>query len=288
MTLQAAHIETAVCLPGPRGPLVGIRCDPANPGEQPRPCVIIVAGQPQTRVGAHRMFVQLARRLAQGGLSSLRFDCSGWGDSPGTAEPFEASAADIVAVAKAMRAAHPGQPLVLLGLCDGATAAALSLPLVLAASCPVQALVLMNPWIDSQQMQARARVKHYYLKRLVSRQFWSHLLKGKVRLGDALGGAARALLQSTQAAGPPESVSARLAGVLVRSEVPLLLVLSGDDLTARSFSNWLQSQAGLRSRVGPERQLDLADADHTFSRPADWQRACQWMTERLGGLRPDG
>jgi len=48
---------------------------------------------------------------------------------------------------------------------------------------------------------------------------------------------------------------------------PILLLLSGDDLTAKEFLEYAQSDArwrGLLQRAGLERH-DLPDADHTFS-----------------------
>ena len=48
---------------------------------------------------------------------------------------------------------------------------------------------------------------------------------------------------------------------------PVLLILSGDDLTAKEFLDYAQADFGWRGlldRAGLERH-DLPDADHTFS-----------------------
>jgi len=43
--------------------------------------MVIIVGGPQYRVGNHRKFIELARFLSNNGVSSLRFDYRGMGDS---------------------------------------------------------------------------------------------------------------------------------------------------------------------------------------------------------------
>ena len=43
--------------------------------------VLILVGGPQYRVGSHRQFLLLARRLATDGIAAMRFDFRGMGDS---------------------------------------------------------------------------------------------------------------------------------------------------------------------------------------------------------------
>src|SRR5258705_4562348 len=137
--------------------------------------VVIVVGGPQYRVGSHRQFLLLARRLSAAGFPCLRFDYRGMGDSPGHFQGFEHVGAYIRAAIDALIAHAPGVRRVLLwGLCDAASAA-----LLYASSDPrVIGLVIANPWVRSPATEARARVRHYYLRRLFSADFWKKVLSG--------------------------------------------------------------------------------------------------------------
>ena len=59
--------------------------------------VVIVVGGAQSRVGSHRMFVTLARGLADLGCAVLRFDRRGMGDSGGDDPGFDDCNEDIIA-----------------------------------------------------------------------------------------------------------------------------------------------------------------------------------------------
>lgn len=179
---HAAWDERAVVIPGSQGPMIGVL---AQPSGSCRAAVLIVAGQPQTRVGAHRMFTELARGLAERGVASLRFDVGGWGDSPGEPLAFEESASDIAAAAAFLRdSISPAPPLWLWGLCDGASAAVLALPALRDAGVAPHGLCLVNPWVRSEASLAAAMVKTYYAKRLMQREFWMRLLTGRIPIAN--------------------------------------------------------------------------------------------------------
>lgn len=63
--------------------------------EQARRGVLIIVGGPQYRVGSHRQFLLLARRLAADGIPVFRFDYRGMGDAGGAARTFEEVSADL-------------------------------------------------------------------------------------------------------------------------------------------------------------------------------------------------
>lgn len=65
---------------GAAGNLAGILCEPARPAAN-APAVLLWNVGIHHRVGAYRIWVDLARALAEAGYTSLRFDLSGLGDS---------------------------------------------------------------------------------------------------------------------------------------------------------------------------------------------------------------
>ncbi|WP_310733707.1 hydrolase 1, exosortase A system-associated [Rubrivivax benzoatilyticus] len=235
--------------------------------------VVIVVGGPQYRAGSHRQFVHLARALAAGGHPVLRFDVRGMGDSSGALRSFEQITPDIGAAVDTLAARAGVGRVVLWGLCDGASAALLYLHE--RRDPRVAGVCLLNPWVRSEASLARTHVKHYYTRRLREREFWLKLLSGRVA-GRALAELWRNLRRARGEAPP---AAARTAGPFQQRMAEgwrgfgggVLLVLSGDDYTAKEFLETCDAspawQALLR-RPGTRRQ-DLATADHTLSARAD-------------------
>lgn len=283
-------IETAVVFDCEGEALLGVVSAPARPTET---AVLIVVGGPQYRVGSHRQFVQMARMLANEGVTAMRFDVRGMGDSEGAQRGYEFIDRDIGAAIDALQQAQPNiRRVVLWGLCGGASAALLYLRAT--GDLRVQGLVLVNPWVRSELTLARARVKHYYVQRLLKREFWLKLIQGGVALG-ALGeflGSARTSLSSGRAAAgvagdAATSLADRMVDTWARFAGPTLVVLSGNDYTAKEFleatladSRW----APLMARSATTR-LDLAEADHTFSEPLAQQAmeesTLRWLKSAL-------
>ena len=243
--------------------------------------VVIIVGGPQYRAGSHRQFVHLARHLAAAGHPVLRFDVRGMGDSSGEQRGFEHIGTDIGAAIQQLQQRQPQvQRVVLWGLCDGASAALLYLHEH--ADPRVQGLCLLNPWVRSEASLARTHVKHYYRQRLLQRDFWLKLARGGVAL-DAL----RSLFHNIRAArgtaggAVPQAFQTRMAGGWRTFSGPVLLVMSGDDHTAKEFGEYValdRAWAGLVCRQSVQR-VDIADADHTFSGAAG--RATMERTVRL-------
>src|SRR5947209_20359827 len=87
--------------------------------------LLMVTGGTQIRIGSHRMYERLAKRLAEQGFPCLRFDRRGVGDSEGEDPDWRGSGPDIAAAAAAFRRKCPQlQRLIGFGLCDGASALA--------------------------------------------------------------------------------------------------------------------------------------------------------------------
>ncbi|MBV8036906.1 hydrolase 1, exosortase A system-associated [Roseateles sp.] len=249
-------------------PLIGILAEPETEAAAAVGVLIIVGG-PQYRVGSHRQFTLLARHLAANGFAALRFDYRSMGDSPGEARDFLGVDADIAAAITALLAARPAlKRVVLWGLCDAASAALLYLESTRDAR--VAGVALLNPWVRSAATLAQTHVKHYYWRRLREKEFWLKLLKGGVgaKALMTLAGNLR-LAQGAGKAPGQSSFQDRMATGLRGLGCPALLILSGDDYTAREFSMYAQGSPAWKGLLdGPSLQLEAyAEADHTFSDP---------------------
>ena len=81
--------ETAVLLEHDFGTRVGILCEPAGDTEREDLCLVLLNAGPQRRIGPNRMWVELARRWAARGVTSLRVDLAGIGDAGGDGTRFD-------------------------------------------------------------------------------------------------------------------------------------------------------------------------------------------------------
>ncbi len=280
-TPAPAWSEQALVFEGSQGPIVGVL---ARPVTDFRTAILIIADQPQTRVGAHRMFTELARDLASDGVASLRFDVGGWGDSPGAPLSFERADADIVAVATGLRELLPRKTqLWLLGLCDGASAAVLALPALRTAGFVPQALCLVNPWVRSDAGIARAVARPSYLRRLMQRAFWTHQLPGGATT-EAIPSKERR--SSALTSDPKQSIDlpAQLLTQLSTFRGEIYTVLSGKDRIAGETDALMSRDKRWRKRLDRRnRLLRVPDADHTFSNPNHWQSVARWVAARAKG-----
>lgn len=269
--------------------LLGIVASPEEPGKTG---ALIVVGGPQYRAGSHRQFLLLSRTLAAAGYPAMRFDYRGMGDSTGELRNFEAVDADIAAAVDAFVAAYPGlERIVLWGLCDAASAALLYCD---AARDPrIGGLVLLNPWVRSEATLARAHIKHYYAQRLLQPEFWRKLLGGQLGLGRAVGGLLNSLRQSrqvgSQAAGQAQlSFQERMLRGLSAFPGAVLLILSGDDYTAKEFIETTKASSAWQAVLSGGKVVtrEVAGADHTFS-SAEWRRVVEettltWLQQSMG------
>jgi len=249
--------------------------------------VLIVVGGPQYRVGSHRQFTLLARQLAEHGVPTLRFDYRGMGDSEGEVRTFEDVGADIRCAIDRFFASVPGlQHVVLWGLCDGASAALFYAH----QDARVSGLILLNPWVRTEQGVARVHLRHYYVRRLFQASLWQKVVRGEFNI---LGAAAELgkFVADAMGRGPSpgavEKLPAGAAPLPDRMEVALrrfqgraLLILSGNDLTAQEFKDVIARSRRWRRLLAGDRvtRYDLPEANHTFAR-REWRSQVERWTE---------
>jgi exosortase A-associated hydrolase 1 len=234
-------------------------------------------------VGSHRQFVLLGRHLAQHGIAVLRFDYRGMGDSCGEPRDFRSIHDDLLAAVECLLSqVRPIQDVVLWGLCDGATAAAL----YAVQDTRISGLILLNPWAPTAQGTARTTLRHYYAKRLTEAAFWRKLVGRQLQWGAVTRSLAHSVATAVQT-GATETGAAlpeRLHRALNAFQGRILIILSGEDYTAREFaalqsqySHWRELMAQPRVR-----QAALPQANHTFA-CARWRdevavMCTEWVT----------
>ena len=223
----------------------------------------------------------------------MRFDYRGMGDGGGAMRSFEQVDADLRAAVDAFQTACPrATGVVLWGLCDGASAICFY-----AATDPrVTGVVLVNPGSVRKSGEARTYLRHYYVRRLFSRAFWRKLAAGGVDLRRTVGSllsAARLAFggnrpestnraQSAGDAGLP--LPERMAQGLQSFRGRILVILSGNDYTAKEFLR-VRRESPAWARVLDSAEIaQLAKADHTFSTEA-WKT---WIAETTLRWLPRG
>jgi exosortase A-associated hydrolase 1/exosortase A-associated hydrolase 2 len=296
LELEPEHApELPIVFECDRVKLVGIVHRPAGGKDTGKGVVIVVAGGPQYRAGAHRQFVNLARKLAARGVAVLRFDLRGMGDSGGSYLGFQQSAPDIRAAVDALSREHAGlREFVLFGECESASGI-----LFYAWRDPrVQGAVLVNPWVRTEEGQAQVIIKHYYWDRLRSADFWRSVREGRYEVRQSLQSfvevvrkyvRGRRQLARSAARGAERDLDGlplpeKTAEGLRRFGGRVLLLMSGRDYIAREFDEVTALSPAWRGLLGQGRivRRDLVDADHTFSR-AEWKSTasdwvCDWVT----------
>ena len=258
--------------------------------------LLIVVGGPQYRVGSHRQFTLLAKHLAAQGIPVMRFDYRGMGDSDGDARTFEDVNDDIRHALDEFFSEVPDMKGVAIwGLCDAASAS-----LFYAHSDPrIHGLVLLNPWVRTTEGMAKAYLKHYYLTRLFERDLWEKIVRGNFNYRSAarsLWDIVRKALRGRWNVTTPEqaheerekghidSLPNRMLDGFERFKGNILLIMSGDDLTAKEFLDVVSGSNKWKNVLGSTRvqRCDLPEANHTFSR-REWRdqvanRTKDWIT----------
>jgi exosortase A-associated hydrolase 1 len=258
--------ETAATFECAGETLVGIADVPQRPRSRG---VLIIVGGPQYRVGSHRQFVLFARRLASEGFPAFRFDYRGMGDATGEYITFKQIADDIrTAIATFQKLCPQVREVVLWGLCGAASASMIYAP----GDDRVAGIVALNPWVRDSASFATTQIRHYYGPRVLQRDFWTKLVRGEVGVIGALRAFLRtlwtaAVRSASSGASKGVSYQARMAQGLASFSGPTLLILSGNDLTAKEFLTYVSGDgdwAGVLNRPSITRR-DFPGADHTFS-----------------------
>jgi pimeloyl-ACP methyl ester carboxylesterase len=241
------------------------------------------------RVGPNRLYVTLARRLAEMGYPVLRFDLSGIGDSPPRSDhlPFDQSSVEeAIAAMDLVAGACESSRFVLAGICSGADVALLAA----ARDRRVVGVAAINARRFGAGDAAFAAIRRRALAGHYRRIAASHSFGGRSLAKLAAGRMEwRAVLRAL------ESQLPRLGGRAVRGSHGLDLLLERGTAIfclhseADEGLDYLYALAGrglpaLRERPGFRFEI-MEGADHTFtmrwSQRVLLERLAEWM-EGLG------
>lgn len=258
--------------------LVGLLAEPAGGGEGP--AVILLNAGLLHRIGPRRIHVKLARQLALRGLSVLRMDLSGIGDSEPRRDGLavvEAMKEDVREAMDSLAERRGAREFLLFGICSGAKVAfhaALGDPRVAGA-------VLVDPGDFGEGAQSspasgdsayvRHYVRHYWRSVLSKRWTWKRVagwLTGRANYRYALKvlrTQASGLLRGGRETG--ETRDRLLADVdrLAARGAKLLLLYGGKGASLVFFDMMLKERLALRPQDGRVDARVLPGATHDFA-----------------------
>lgn len=155
--------------------MVGISTDPERGLDADLPTLIVLNSGLIHRVGPYRLSVKVARRVAQEGFLSVRFDLTGVGDSGArrdTSSIGERAVADTRAVMDHIERTRGVKRFVLMGLCSGADNSFQT------ARCDDR--VVGTILLDGYAYRTRGYYARYYGRRLADPQVWARFAKRAV------------------------------------------------------------------------------------------------------------
>ena len=240
-------------------------------------------------VGPHCLHVRLARLLASRGVSALRFDLSGIGDSPVRQDKLPARQVVINEPREVMDdlVRRGYDSFILFGICSGAKNA------VQAASGDprVRGLVLVNPGVDNPDVILQATSQLYMRRSLWNARAWLNLFTGRVNykaLVYTLIGSVRQKLSGNRPSNEklPDLIRQGLEPVMSQGTRLLVLLSDRHAQLFKLFGNELQDL--LHSR---DLQLEVfPEADHLFTLLEKQEflveHVCLWV-EKLQHAIPD-
>lgn len=270
---------------GPGARLVGVLSAPtgtAHAAERDVGVVFVNAGIIH-HVGPNRIHVRLARELAASGLTSLRFDLPGLGDSRSLENGEAIEIANVRAVRDALDAFESRTGLrriVIFGLCSGSRDAVRT---AVEDERVVGVVLIDPPEVLSTRRHRALRV----LRAVLDPRKWPRILRGGLR--ERARWVESGLDQTARRSGAPNPsemhrLASELLGTLVKRKVGIFLIMTGSRREMYSYRNQFFD-------VFPE--LDLPSVtrlefapklDHTFSVESDRRALLRLMQEWIDDL----
>jgi len=276
--------------------LVGVLTETETGGpEGERPGVVFLNSGILHRVGASRLYVLTARRLAGAGFPSIRFDHSGIGDSEVRRDGrgFEESAIAEARAAMDLLAERRGvRSFILAGLCSGADVAYWTA----LEDERVVGLAQLDPFA----YRTWGYTRRHYLPRLVSPRAWWASVRGRSRAYSAEVRAWRrgdevesvwVAPEYTRVFPPREQVAENLGRLNERGVAFYAFISRGLSDRVNYAGQYRESFPEVE--FGDRLVVDYApEANHTVTRLEDQERVVagieRWALERWGGEAASG
>jgi alpha-beta hydrolase superfamily lysophospholipase len=273
--------------------LHGVLCDPETGAASTAVIFCNSGGDPRSGIGGFATVT--ARRLAALGVSSLRFDFAGLGDSPMDGlEPrshvYEVSRSADMAAAVGLLAARGANRIIVVGVCAGAHHAFESAT----ADPRITGLVAISPvklvWRKGDSLSFgridNGKATRSYLQAMIDFATWKKLLTGGVdvvAVARVLTHRARERVDGWLARRRPASPLSKMRRFLARGGRVLFLMGTDDgsiDQMATHFgpgASELAKAAGVIVRIEPS-------LDHGLARQGSRELALKALEDWLGGL----
>lgn len=276
-----SHQEAAVRF-GRSNHLVGVLTQPADPPPGQRPAVLLLSAGVVHCAGPFRMYVELARALAERGFVVLRFDLAGIGDSiqPRDARTVKERTIDDVTDAMDFLSRRQGvQTFVLGGLCSAADDAH--------ALTNVDLRVVANIMLDGYAYPTL----HYRVRRVTSKfsgpsvipRACARVLRWMSRRVEADSGLPAP--QHVPRPFPEEGVFRGEMRASLERGVHYLCVFSGG-VDYYNYEGQFRQCLGLSDSDPALTEVHIDRAEHTYPIPAHRDRMVelvgQWIEERFG------
>ena len=231
----------------------------------------LVTGGPQTRYGGHRNYIKLARYLCSRGVAVFRFDCVGMGDSEGDFVSYKDIGPSIVAAIEFLNKRF--EKLIIYSLCDGCVP---SLSIAVEDQTRIAGLIMVNPYIlEEENVEAKARLKQYYFRRVLSFDFWHRVIRLKIDIQSELRNLSKLIrtaisLQVQEAIFRQNrrepSLSHLLFEYISKFKKPIFFIISTGDIVALEFLGYLNSiKMRIKLRKNRIQKIIVKRADHTFT-----------------------
>jgi len=266
--------------------LYGILHIPENTG-LPEKIILMVVGGPQTRIGSHRLYVDLARWLTTKGHYVFRFDYEGIGDSEGVWKGYKYSSASITEAINFLVNKYSSLTKVFIwSLCDGSTA---SMIYGAGNSDRVHGMILCNPYVHSATDEARALLKHYYIRRIFSKYFWRKIVSFKFNFFESI----KSMSDIVQKSYSPDQINpdesqmeidpVEMIDSLKKYPHKVIFILSDNDLTAKKFYDFINREPSLRKNAKRKNIMyrHVPGADHTFTKSRAKKELLRITTESI-------
>lgn len=253
----------------------------SDAGNNDRPIVLFLSAGLLRSSGPNRLYAECARELAAQGISSLRFDLSGIGDSmerPSNASIGAKTLAEVQEVLNTLAEREGVDRFVLAGLCSGAHDA------VEIAVHDERVVGVVS--LDGYSVKSRWYKVHWFkafiLPRLTQKSAWAKLLNRLNPYAKTESPAADVVADSLFLEHePPEKVIDRFKSLLAR-RVSLFCLFTGGVINEYSYSGQLAD--GLLASSPHLTEVYYPEMDHLLSLREDRKKVIHAIAQHIAAI----